>query len=232
MELRMIVKAGVVVSAVMLPLGASAEPAGGLGPVSRNAKSAGAKSSDGRLSDGPSGIGSKEPSKESPGAAPKGSPQGSSRPGLLSDIDLPGEREEAGGPGGGSGSAFTGSAGSALWTVARCGPEPTSPEGVEGWTCVMADGHATWARSYYRNTTGDELRSVPTLMGPGGRTVETHCTVGSQDEPGDCETRHRPSYGGPEEYVAVAGYADGGGAADEAPPLLRSGSDPAPSAVG
>lgn len=38
----------------------------------------------------------------------------------------------------------------------------------------MADGYATWARSYYRNTTGDELRSVPTLMGPGGRTVETH----------------------------------------------------------
>ncbi|MFE9947925.1 hypothetical protein ACFYRJ_10245 [Streptomyces sp. NPDC005531] len=81
---------------------------------------------------------------------------------------MPGERGEVGGPGGGSGSAFTGSAGSALWTVARCGPEPPSPEGVEEWTRVMADGPATWARSYYRNTTGDELRSVLTLMGPGG----------------------------------------------------------------
>ncbi|MFD4228518.1 hypothetical protein [Streptomyces sp. NPDC058545] len=92
----------------------------------------------------------------------------------------------------------------------------------------MADGHDTGARSYYRNTTGDELRSVLTLMGPGGRTVETHCTVESQDEPGDCGTPHRSSYGGPEEYVAVAGYA-GGGAAGEA---LRSGSDPAPSEAG
>ncbi len=232
MNLRMIVMAGVVVSAVVLPLAASAEPAGGTGPVSRNAKSAGAKSSDGRLFDGPSGIGSKDPSKESSGAAPKGSSQGSSWPGLLSDIDLPGERGEVGGPGCGSGSAFTGSAGSALWTVARCGPEPTSPEGAEGQTCVLADGHAAWARSYYRNTTGDELRSVLTLMGPGGRTVETHCTVESQDEPGDCETPHRSSYGGPEEYVAVAEYAGGGGAAEKAPLLLRSGPDPAPSAAG
>ncbi|WP_326604712.1 hypothetical protein OG930_20570 [Streptomyces sp. NBC_01799] len=52
----------------------------------------------------------------------------------------------------------------------------------------MTDGCVTWARSYYRNTTGDELRSVLTLMGPGGRTVDTHCAVESQDEPGGCET--------------------------------------------
>lgn len=99
----------------------------------------------------------------------------------------------------------------------------------------MTDGRATWARSYYRNTTGDELRSVLTLMGPGGRTVETHCTVESQDEPGGCETPHRSSYGGPDKYVAVAEYASGGvpdGTAEESPLLLRSGSNPAPSAAG
>lgn len=111
-------------------------------------------------------------------------------------------------------------------------PRADLPEGVEGQTCVLVDGHAAWARSYYRNTTGDELRSVLTLMGSGGRTVETHCTVESRDEPGDCETPHRSSYGGPEEYVAVAEYAGGGGVAEEAPLLLRSGPDPAPSAAG
>ncbi|WP_411087178.1 hypothetical protein [Streptomyces sp. 061-3] len=165
----------------------------------------------------------------------KGSSQGSSWPGLLSDIDLPSGSGEVGEPGGGGGSAFTGSAGSALRTVARCGPELTSPEGVEGQTCVMTDGRATWARSYYRNTTGDELRSVLTLMGPGGRTVETHCTVESQDGPGGCETPHRSSCGGSDEYVAVAEYAGGAvpdGTAEESPLLLRSGSNPAPSAAG
>lgn len=79
------------------------------------------------------------------GAASKGSSRGSSWPGLLSDIDLPGGRGEVGGPDGGTGSAFAGSAGCALWTVDRCGPEPISPEGIEGRTCVMIDGRAAWA---------------------------------------------------------------------------------------
>lgn len=165
-----------------------------------------------------------------------GSSRGSSRPGLLSDIDLPGGRGEVGGPGGGTGSAFAGPAGCGLWTVGRCGPEPISPEGIEGRTCVMTDGRATWARSYYRDTTGDELRSVLTLMGPGGRTVETRCTVESQDEPRDCEMPHRSSCGCPEGCVAAAGRAGGDGspdrAAEEVPPMLRSGSDPAPSVAG
>lgn len=187
MNLRMIVIAGVVLSAVVLAPAASAETLGGPGPVPADAKSADAKSHDGTLSDGPSGTGSKEPSKESSGAASKGSSWGSSWPGLLSDIDLPGRRGEVGGPGGGTGSAFAGSAGCAPRTVDRCGPEPVSPAGIEGWTCVMTDGHVTSARSYCRDTTGDELRSVLTLMGPGGRTVETRCTVESQDDPRDCE---------------------------------------------
>ncbi|MET8128975.1 hypothetical protein ABZV67_09970 [Streptomyces sp. NPDC005065] len=139
------------------------------------------------------------------------------------------------GPAEGAAQPFTGSDASALRTVARCGPELTSPEGIDGQTCAMTDGRATWARSYCRNTTGDELRSVLTLMGPGGRIVETHCTVESQDEPGGCGTPHRSSCGGPDEYVAVAEYPGGGvpdGTAEEAPLLLRSGSNPAPSAAG
>ncbi|WP_406428346.1 hypothetical protein [Streptomyces sp. NBC_01589] len=99
----------------------------------------------------------------------------------------------------------------------------------------MTDGRATWARGYYRNTTGDELRSVLTLMRPGGRTVETHCVVESQDEPGGCETPRRSSCGGRDEYVAVAECTSGGvpdGTTEEAPLLLRSGSDPASSAAG
>ncbi|MGW9129641.1 hypothetical protein [Streptomyces sp. NPDC055681] len=99
----------------------------------------------------------------------------------------------------------------------------------------MTDGRATWARSYCRNTTGEELRPVLTLMGPGGRTVETHCAVESQDEPGGCETPHRSSCGGLDEYVAVAECTGGGvpdGTAEEAPLQLRSGSNPAPSAAG
>ncbi|WP_346771909.1 hypothetical protein [Streptomyces sp. JH14] len=97
----------------------------------------------------------------------------------------------------------------------------------------MTDGRDTWARSYYRNATGDELRSELTLMGPGGRTVAMRCTVDPQDEPGVCQTPRRRSYGGPEGYVAVAEYARGGvaeGAEEEVPLLLRSGSNPAPSA--
>lgn len=231
----MIVIAGAVFSAVVLPPAASSEPAGGPGPVPADAKSADAKSGDGRLSDGPSGTGSKGPSKRSSGATSKGSPQGSSRPGLLSDIDRPGGHGKVGGPGGGTGSAFAGSAGSALRTVGRCGPEPISPRRRKQ-ICVLADGGATWARSYWRNTTGDELGSVRTLMGHGVRTAETRCTVESQDEPSDCEMPHRSSCGGPAECVAVAGRAGGCGspdrAAEEASLPLRSGSDPARPAAG
>ena len=44
-----------------------------------------------------------------------------------------------------------------LATAARCGPELTSPDGIEAQTCVLTQGRDTWARTYYRNATGDEL---------------------------------------------------------------------------
>ncbi len=106
--------------------------------------------------------------------------------------------------------------------AARCGPELSSPEGVEGQTCVLTDGDDTWARTYYRNATGTELRSVLTLMGPGGRTVQMHCTVSAEDEPGVCETPREPSRGKAAEYSAVSEFAEAG----DGPLLLRSGSNP------
>ncbi len=113
--------------------------------------------------------------------------------------------------------------------AARCGPELVSPEGVEAQTCVMTGGGETWARAYHRNTSGAELRAVLTLMGPGGRTVELHCVLAADDEPGSCETPRSASAGDPGAYAAVAEYA-GAGPVEEAPLLLRAGSHRAPGA--
>ncbi|MEU5899873.1 hypothetical protein [Streptomyces venezuelae] len=110
-------------------------------------------------------------------------------------------------------------------TTSRCGPELSSPDGIEAQTCVLTLGRDTWARTYYRNATGDELTAVLTLMGPGGRTVQMHCEVEAGDEPAACETPHERTAGGAAAYSAVAEYAAGetGGL------LLRSGSNSAPS---
>lgn len=109
-----------------------------------------------------------------------------------------------------------------LATAARCGPELTSPDGIEAQTCVLTQGEETWARTYYRNATGRELSSVLSLMAPGGRTVRMHCAVGAHDEPGACETPRERTRGGTGAYTAVAEFAapDGSG-----PLLLRSGSN-------
>lgn len=106
--------------------------------------------------------------------------------------------------------------------AAHCGPELVSPDGIEAQTCVLTEGHDAWARTYYRNATGGRLRSVLTLMGPGGHTVQTNCAVGAGDQPGVCETPREPARGKPGAYSAVAEFA---GTGDEAPLLLRSGSN-------
>ncbi|MGI5356198.1 hypothetical protein ACQI4E_12955 [Streptomyces sp. CA-252508] len=108
--------------------------------------------------------------------------------------------------------------------TATCGPEVASPDGVEAQTCVLTEGRDTWARTYYRNATGEELGAVLTLMAPGGRTVQAHCEVRAEDEPGVCETPAEPSRGTSAEYTAVAEFAESG----ESPLLLRSGSNSAP----
>ncbi|WP_050499985.1 hypothetical protein [Streptomyces globisporus] len=111
--------------------------------------------------------------------------------------------------------------------AARCGPEVVAPEGVEAQTCVMARGDTVWARVYYRNATGEELRSVLTLMGPGGRTVELHCAPAAHDEPDTCQTPGVPSSGKPGSATAVAEFV-GAGPVEEAPLLLRAGSERPP----
>ncbi|MFE9440645.1 hypothetical protein ACFYO2_16845 [Streptomyces sp. NPDC006602] len=107
-------------------------------------------------------------------------------------------------------------------TAARCGPELTSPDGVEAQTCVLTQGEETWARTYYRNATGGALDSVLSLMGPGGRTVQMHCAVGAEDEPGTCETPRERTRGDLDVYTAVAEFA---ARAQDGPLLLRAGSN-------
>ncbi|MGW6480897.1 hypothetical protein ACWGDS_23885 [Streptomyces sp. NPDC055059] len=119
-------------------------------------------------------------------------------------------------------------AGLGIATKARCGPELASPDGIEAQTCVLTQGRDTWARTYYRNATGGPLSSVLTLMAPGGRTVQMHCAVGAQDEPGTCDTPRERTSGEAGDYSAVAEFAAAG---DAGPLLLRSGSN-APTSAG
>lgn len=107
-----------------------------------------------------------------------------------------------------------------------CGPELTSPDGIEAQTCVLTEGPDTWARTYYRNATGQRLDAVLTLMGPAGRTVQVRCAVPAQDEPGACETPRERARGAASAYSAVAEFA-GAGEGDSTPLLLRSGSNAA-----
>ncbi|WP_328943626.1 hypothetical protein OG259_20755 [Streptomyces sp. NBC_00250] len=112
--------------------------------------------------------------------------------------------------------------------VTNCGPELASPEGVEAQTCVLAEGPDIWARTYYRNATGQDLDAFLTLMAPGGRTVQVRCPVTAQDEPGTCETPRERGRGMATAYTAVAEFA-GTGEGDNTPLLLRAGSNTADS---
>lgn len=109
-----------------------------------------------------------------------------------------------------------------LATAARCGPELSSPEGIEAQTCVLTQGEETWARTYYRNATGAALDAVLSLMEPGARTVQLHCAVGAGDEPDSCETPRERTQGSPGGYTAVAEFAARRGSG---PLLLRVGSN-------
>ncbi|MFE4062030.1 hypothetical protein ACFXP3_38100, partial [Streptomyces sp. NPDC059096] len=126
----------------------------------------------------------------------------------------------------------------AVRTVELCGPEVASSEGVEAQTCVLSDGPAgdgdTWGRTYYRNATGGELLAVLSLMGPRGRTVQTHCVIAADDGPATCETPREPSRGKRSGYLAMAEFAatgEGGSGAADRPLLLRSGSNSPDSAL-
>ncbi|AWE54655.1 hypothetical protein DC008_17105 [Streptomyces nigra] len=114
-------------------------------------------------------------------------------------------------------------------TAVRCGPELTSPEGVEAQTCVVTQGEETWARTYYRNATGGALESVLSLMGPEGRTIRMRCAVGAGDEPGTCETPRQRTRAGSDAFTAVTEFAERAG---QGALLLRSASNSAPGSAG
>ncbi|MEU5433977.1 hypothetical protein AB0G73_11445 [Streptomyces sp. NPDC020719] len=197
MNLRMIGIGAVVVCSVLLPLVASAGPA-----------------------DGP------EPARAKGPGDPEAAPGGSRNGGAVRDDAKPSPRARGGALSGPvvrtGGPAVRAAAPTVREAAARCGPELVSPEGVEAQTCVLTEGRDAWARTYYRNATGGRLRSVLTLMGPRGHTVQTNCAVSAGDQPGTCETPREPARGKPGAYSAVAEFAEEG---DDSPLLLRSGSN-------
>ncbi|MGP3980660.1 hypothetical protein [Streptomyces sp. KR80] len=165
-NLRMIALMSTVALAAVLPLAvATAGPAGPERPA------------------GPGEAGS-TPKRR--GAAPSRFPAPSPAASARADAKA-GER--AAGPRGDAGSLLQDLG---LTGTTRCGPELTSPEGLEAQTCVLSEGRDSWARTYYRNGTGRALRAVLTLMRPDGRTVQVHCTVEAEDDPGACETPRAP----------------------------------------
>lgn len=104
--------------------------------------------------------------------------------------------------------------------IAQCGPELSSPAGLEAQTCVLEQSHETWGRTYYRNATGGPLSGVLSLMAPDGSTVQAPCDMPASDDPGACETPHATTVRGHGSYAAVAEIASAKGNL-----LLRSGSN-------
>ncbi|MFG2868128.1 hypothetical protein [Streptomyces sp. NPDC048338] len=196
MNLRTIGLTAVVVGATLLPLVASAGPAGGPTP----GHGAGPGPQDDAKSRGGRGLvpglGLTDGTSAAVPATPPAPPEAAAQP--------------AGTPA----------------RAAHCGPELTSPDGVEAQTCVLGEGPDTWARTYYRNVTGHRLDAVVTLMGPAGRTVQVHCSVSAQDEPGVCETPRERTGGTETAYSAIAEFA-GAGEGGDSPLLLRAGSNTA-----
>ncbi|MFD7277278.1 hypothetical protein ACFV80_09530 [Streptomyces sp. NPDC059862] len=197
MNVRLLALAGVVACAVALPLAvASAGPVGEPDPLTVRLSPRGDAKGSGAAGSRGGALASRDAAAVGEGAAaPADRPAPRRSPFLL---------------------------GLGLATAARCGPELTSPDGIEAQTCVLTQGGQTWARTYYRNATGDVLDAVLSLMGPGGRTVQMRCAVGAEDEPASCETPRERTQGDPGDYSAVAEYAARGG---RGPLLLRSGSN-------
>ncbi|MBX9360056.1 hypothetical protein [Streptomyces sp. WAC04114] len=205
---RLLALAGVVAAcAIALPLAAaSAGPTGSAGPKG----TVGSKDAMGSKG----AVGSVD-AADSVGPDARVSGSGAPRPSPRADDKAPGASEP-------SAVAPLPVLGEGLSTAVRCGPELTSPDGIEAQTCVVTQGAQTWARTYYRNATGEALDAVLSLMGPDDRNVRMTCAVGSEDEPGTCETPREPARGNPAAYTAVAEFAERG---ELGPLLLRSGSN-------
>jgi hypothetical protein len=211
MNLRLLALAGVAACVVALPLAVAS--AGQPGDDKRTvAPSAGRSGVYGGQTEGDEKAPSAMPSAQQPSSRQPSSRQPSSR---QSAAGRPSDPTPAG-----SDSPFL--LGLGLATAARCGPELTSPDGIEAQTCVLTQGTDTWARTYYRNATGRALDAVLSLMEPQGRTVQTHCEVGAEDEPEVCDTPREPTRGRPDAYTAIAEFAQAG---ESGPLLLRVGSN-------
>ncbi|WP_424854811.1 hypothetical protein [Streptomyces sp. SAI-170] len=239
MNLRLLALAGVAACAIALPLAvASAGPAGDderttvrlPAHASREVREAGAEGASGA----PGASGASSGSVGAEGASGAGGSGDRAADGVgasdgLGTSDGADASDRVGASGGvdAKGSA-AGAARTPLLlgigtaTAARCGPELTSPEGMEAQTCVLTQGDDTWARTYYRNGTGEPLRAVLSLMGPGARTVQMRCAVSAGDEPASCETPRERTRAEAASYTAVAEFA---GTRPDGPLLLRSGSN-------
>ncbi|WP_432056565.1 hypothetical protein [Streptomyces sp. bgisy022] len=123
-------------------------------------------------------------------------------------------------PGGRAGST---SPDASAFPVLRCGPEVSSPEGIEAQTCLVARGDEIRGRTYYRNATGTALSAILVLIAPDGSSVRVHCAMEPDDEPAVCETPRRLRRGDLGDHEAVTEFA---GRAGHGPLLLRSGSNP------
>ncbi|MBN0043216.1 hypothetical protein JS756_03700 [Streptomyces actuosus] len=220
MNLRLLALAGLAVCAVALPLAVASagQPEGeGRTVVPAAARDVahgdrGGRTSDGRGDQDGSAAGSRD---DRSGPAPGDRGGSSSGPGPATgdgDAKAPAARP--------AGSPLL--LGLGVATAARCGPELSTPGGIEAQTCVLAQGEETWARTYYRNATGRDLEAVLSLMGPQRRTMQMHCRIGAEDEPGTCETPRERTRGAMDAYTAVAEFARAGGGG---PLLLRSGSN-------
>ncbi|KOX00548.1 hypothetical protein ADK65_12695 [Streptomyces sp. NRRL B-1140] len=225
-KIRLFALAGVVVAcAIALPLAAASAGQVESAGAQRAAVSvgAGARTSDTGAASRSSGLGAGARSSDS-GADSRSSgsrPGTDSRPSGSAAV-RPSARADGKAPGASSGAPGLPALGQGLSTAVRCGPELASPDGVEAQTCVVTQGAQTWARTYYRNTTGGALDATLTLMSPGDRTVRMRCALEAGDEPGTCETPREPARGKPAAYTAVAEFAERGG---RGPLLLRSGSN-------
>ncbi|MYT32348.1 MULTISPECIES: hypothetical protein [unclassified Streptomyces] len=94
----------------------------------------------------------------------------------------------------------------------HCGPELTARERITAQTCVLTEGGRTWARTFFRNSSGDPLRAALTLLRPDGRSVQADCVVPAGGAPGVCETPGGPTLRGARlPYGAVAEFSDAAG---------------------
>ncbi|WP_175411275.1 hypothetical protein [Streptomyces sp. TRM64462] len=235
MNLRMIGLGAVVAAATLIPLVATAGPAAGpLADPVAVLRGPGASTPTPTptptpaSAQAPAPVASGAVRGSDPASAPasrstgSGTGSGTTGSGTVGSV-VPPLLAESDAPQPGPGAALIGG------RAAQCGPSLVSPHGVEAQTCVLAEGEDVWARTYYRNTSGRELRAILSLMGPADRTVRTHCAVGAGDEPGACESPRERGRGDVEEYTAVAEFAADGD--PDSPLLLRSGSNaPKPSA--